>query len=132
MNMLDASGIEERAGVIIWLELCFGTVANILVHVWGMLWVHWWGVTIFQEDGGHIAIHDEVASAFGVVPGQVHAIKFCNLPVCSNNIVMLECHEEVVGMALFAVLDVKVIDNEDEHMGCQVCCHRPGMVAHWK
>ncbi len=88
-------------------------------------------MAIFKQEVRNVAIHGEATGAFRVVPEEVNSSEFRTCSVRGNSVVFLKGSEEMVHMAAVAVLDAKVINNEDTRIGRHLWCHSPGVVAHW-
>ncbi len=71
-------------------------------------------MAIFKEEIRDVAVHGEATGAFVVVPEEVNAGKFGAQSVRGDRVVLLKGSEEMVGMAAVAVLDAKIINNQDE------------------
>ncbi len=71
-------------------------------------------MVVFEEHFVDVSFHGEMACAFLIVPFNVDSCKFGPRPVGGDLVVLLQCFEEVVGMASLNVLDAKVVDDEDE------------------
>ena len=59
-----------------------------------------------------VAWHGHLTPAFGVVPVEFYARKFCTLLVLSDGVVLIEAVAEVKGVAFADVFNAKVVDNE--------------------
>ena len=64
-----------------------------------------------------VSFHGYTASAFGVVPVEVHARELGAFPVLGDGLMLLEDVAEVQGVFLTNVFDAKIVDDGGEEDG---------------
>ena len=90
----DAISIYRRFVVVFGRVLDFGTIDNLCVFVWGVLWLFGVGVVLFHSNVCNEVIHGEANRALGVngvvVPLKINARVEVSLPVLGEFVLFCE------------------------------------------
>ena len=118
--MPDSFCVQGRAGInIINNQLSFGTIDNVMVFVWRVLWST--GVRVVEPcmHISDVSVHCKTAGVFDVIPFEIDPDKFSTCPVCADLIVFLEGSEQVLSIVAACVLDAEVVHNQrEDHWAC--------------
>ena len=110
----DAISIYRRFVVVFGRVLYLGTIDNLCVFVWGVLWLPGVGVVVLQSKVGNVVIHGEADCALGVngvaVLLTINAGVQLSLPVLIDFVMFFEDLLEVYGVLFANVFNAEVIN----------------------
>ncbi len=114
LNPFTLFCVLQRTVVGIQDELLLCSIGDLPMHLWRMLQFLWLQVVVFEQQFVNVVVHGEVAYLLCVVQYNIDACKFGLLPVCGDSEILLQCNAQMLCMALFNILESKIVNNEDK------------------
>ena len=117
LDALDARIVKRKAGIRLRGVLSLGTIRYGGMLVWRELGISGKRLVVMSKDLGDVALHGYAASAFVVVPVEVHACKIGAFPVLGHGVILLKDVAEVQGVALTDIFNAEIVDDDGEEDG---------------